>query len=73
MSVADVTKQFRKEERATHADGAVNAPLWGDDPGFTQDFVPHPDVMVDAVNQSAVEVKDDARLAHRRASTVAAG
>ncbi len=59
----DFAQQHLGEEPATHADAAMNAPHGKLDRGGVQRLLPGRNVLVDAVDQSSVQVKEEADVA----------
>jgi hypothetical protein len=59
-----LAQQRPREQAAAHADAPVDAPDRELDPGLLQRLVPREHVLVDAVDQRAVEIEDQSRRAH---------
>ena len=68
-----LAQQRAREQAAAHADAAVDAPHRELDAGLLQRLVPRQHVLIDAVDQRAVEIEDQGRCRHVSLSRQRAG
>jgi hypothetical protein len=63
--MADFPAERIHEQAAAHSDSPMNAPSRELDPGLFERFLPGKHVLIDAVDQSAIQVEDEPDLAWR--------